>query len=289
MRARRSQSHLARQTISDFGDQWQRYTDNEGYYGDVGVLEGTLRPLLKLDDLRGKRIAEIGSGTGRIVSMLLQAGAKEVTAIEPSAAFEVLKRNLVQHADRVVFLNKAGHEIPTDGQYDFVVSIGVIHHIPDPRPVIAASLRALAPGGRIIVWLYGKEGSGLIVSGIRALRALTTRLPHFFVAAIAHFLLLALDVYIVACRLLPGLPLGDYIRNVLGRFSRSKRYLVVYDQLRPAYAKYYSEAEARGLLESNGFADVQLHFRHGYSWTVVGTRRDKSLERGLESHPAQVA
>src|ERR1700738_3721803 len=121
MRARQSQSHLADQTISDFGDQWQRYTDNEGYYGDVDILEGTLEPLLKLEELKGKRVAEIGSGTGRIVRMLLQAGAKEVTAIEPSAAFEVLRRNLAEEADRVTFLNKAGHEIPVDGDYDFVV------------------------------------------------------------------------------------------------------------------------------------------------------------------------
>ena len=272
MSDKQSQSHLANQTISDFGDQWQRYTDNEGYYGDVDILQGTFEPLLGLEELRGKRVAEIGSGTGRIVRMLLQAGAKEVTAIEPSAAFEVLRRNLAADADRVVFLNKAGHDIAVEGEYDFVVSIGVIHHIPDPDPVIAASLRALTPGGRIIVWLYGREGSGLIVNGIRALRAVTTRLPHFFVAVIAHLLSLALDVYIFACRHLRGLPLSDYVANVIGRFSRSKRYLVIYDQLKPAYAKYYSEAEARALLESNGFANVQAHFRYGYSWTVVGTR-----------------
>ncbi|MEH2622373.1 SAM-dependent methyltransferase [Bradyrhizobium sp. AZCC 1719] len=270
-----SQSRLSNETISDFGDQWLRYTDNEGYYGDVGILKGTLEPLFRLEDLEGKRVAEIGSGTGRIVKMLLQAGAKEVTAIEPSAAFEVLKRNLSDDADRVVLLNKAGHEIPAEGAYDLVVSIGVIHHIPDPDPVIAASLDALRPGGKMIVWLYGKEGSGVIVTGIRALRVLTTRLPHFLVAALAHVLLLALDLYILACRLMPGLPLRDYVKNVLGRFSRSKRYLVIYDQLRPAYAKYYCEAEARALLELNGFADIQTHFRYGYSWTVVGTRPAK--------------
>lgn len=272
MNSAKKQSDLADRTIADFGDQWQRYTDNEGYYGEVEILKGTLEPLVRLEELQGKRVAEIGSGTGRIVKMLLRAGAREVTAIEPSDAFEVLKRNLADEGGRVVLLNKAGHEIPADGAYDFVLSIGVIHHIPDPDPVIAASLQALRPGGRLIVWLYGKEGSGLIVQSIRALRMVTTHLPHFVVAAIAHVLALALELYIFACRYVRWLPLHDYITNVVGRFSRSKRYLVVYDQLRPAYAMYYSEAEARELLASNGFSDVQLYFRHGYSWTVVGTR-----------------
>lgn len=279
MKCPQSRSSLASRTIADFGDQWQRYTDNEGYYGDVDILEDTFGPLLKLKEMEGKRVAEIGSGTGRIVRMLLQAGASEVTAIEPSAAFEVLKRNVAEHADRVILLNRAGHEIYTDKEFDFIVSIGVIHHIPDPSPVVAASLQALRPGGKMIVWLYGREGSGLIVNCIRALRTLTTRLPHFFVAPIAYLLTLALDLYIFACRHAGGLPLSDYVTNVVGRFSRSKRYLVVYDQLKPAYAKYYGEAEARALLESSGFSDVQLYFRHGYSWTVVGTRPGKISEQ----------
>jgi SAM-dependent methyltransferase len=272
MDSSRSKATLAEKTIADFGDQWQRYTDNEGYYGDIGILSGTLEPLLPLKALDGARVAEIGSGTGRIVRMLLLAGAKEVIAIEPSAAFEVLKRNLAGDTDRVTFLNQAGHEIPAGLDLDFILSIGVIHHIPDPAPVIEAARRALRPGGRLIVWLYGAEGSGLIVRCIRALRGVTTRLPHAMVAAIAQLLTIALDAYIVGCRHLRFLPLRDYVLNVVGRFPRSKRYLVVYDQLRPAYAKYYSEQEARSLLQSGGFEDVRLFFRHGYSWTVIGTR-----------------
>lgn len=267
-----SKSRLADRTIADFGDQWSRYTDNDGYYGDVGILSGTLGPLLDIKELEGARVAEIGSGTGRIVRMLLEAGVAEVIAVEPSAAYEVLKRNLADDAPRVRFLNKPGHEIPAGLDLDFILSIGVIHHIPEPGPVIRAAAKALRPGGKMIVWLYGKEGSGVIVQSIRALRSITTRLPHPLVAALAHVLTIGLDVYILACRFLRGLPLRDYILNVVGRFSRSKRYLVVYDQLRPAYAKYYSEAEARMLLQSNGFEDVRLFFRHGYSWTVIGTR-----------------
>jgi SAM-dependent methyltransferase len=272
MESPQSKVTLAEKTIADFGDQWQRYTDNEGYYGDIDILSGTLEPLLPMKALDGARVAEIGSGTGRIVRMLLMAGAREVVAIEPSAAFEVLKRNLAGDTDRVTFLNQAGHEIPAGLDLDFILSIGVIHHIPDPAPVIEAARRALRPGGKLIVWLYGAEGSGLIVRCIRALRWLTTRLPHAMVAAIAHVLTIALDVYIVGCRHLSFLPLRDYVLNVVGRFPRSKRYLVVYDQLRPAYAKYYSQQEARSLLQSGGFEDVRLFFRHGYSWTVIGTR-----------------
>jgi hypothetical protein len=72
IKSSQSRPDLAARTIADFGDQWQRYTDNEGYYGDVDILEGTFGPLLKLEEIEGKRVAEIGSGTGRIVKMLLR-------------------------------------------------------------------------------------------------------------------------------------------------------------------------------------------------------------------------
>jgi len=67
--------------------------------------------------------------------------------------------------------------------------------------------------------------------------------------------------------------LRDYINHVLGRFSWKKRFLVIYDQLNPAYAKYYSGSEAQALLEDASFADVRIYRHHGYSWTVMGIKR----------------
>jgi hypothetical protein len=81
---------------------------------------------------------------------------------------------------------------------------------------------------------------------------------------------IALDVYIALCRFLP-LPLKAYVCEILGKFDRRTRRLVIYDQIHPSYAKYYSETEARKLFEDAGFRDVTLYHRHGYSWSVMGT------------------
>ena len=59
---------------------------------------------------------------------------------------------------------------------------------------------------------------------------------------------------------------------VNGATEPDKRRLVLYDQLNPAYAHYYTEKEARALLEEGGFEEVRLYHRHGYSWSVVGRR-----------------
>ena len=261
---------MQQRTVADFGEQWGRYTDNSGYYGSLDLFQDIFGPLLVPQDVAGRRVADIGSGTGRIVQMLMAAGAGHVTAIEPSEAFEVLMANTSQYGDRVRCLRLRGDEVPAEA-FDLVVSVGVLHHVPEPQPVVEAAWRALRPGGRIAVWVYGHEGNETYLAFVGPLRALTTRLPHFMLAVVSSALTALLGAYAAACRLLP-LPLGGYMRRVFSRLDWSKRYLTIYDQLNPAYARYYREHEAVALLAAAGFSDVRVYHRHGYSWAVTGTR-----------------
>ena len=258
-------------TIRDFGDQWSRYGGNEGFYASQELFRDMLGPLLSEADLRGADVADIGSGTGRIVQMLIDAGARHVVALEPSRGVEVLRKNTADLADRVEVLHATGEELPTDRNFEFVFSIGVIQFIPDPRPTLRAAFDALRPGGRIVIWVYGREGNGAYLAFLTALRAVTTRLPHTLLAGVCQLLTLLMDGYIAACRVLP-LPLRDYVLHTLSRVSRRDRTLTIYDQLNPTYVRYFTRDEVTSLLTEAGFRDVALHHRRGYSWTALGIK-----------------
>ena len=260
-----------RQTIEDFGAQWTRFTDNSGYYGSSELFADIVTPLIDPADVRGCHVAEIGSGTGRIVDMLLDAGAAHVTAIEPSEAIAVLQNRFKDRAARVRCRHGNGEVIAELGPFDLVVSIGVLHHVPDPAPVVLAAKRALRPGGRLFVWLYAREGNLLYLALALPLRAVTKRLPDPLLDVVVRLLDGPLLGYIWSCRYLP-LPMRDYMRNVIGRMPSEKRRLIIFDQLNPAYAKYYTGAEAEALLARAGFTDIRLYRRHGYSWSVIGTK-----------------
>jgi hypothetical protein len=77
--------------------------------------------------------------------------------------------------------------------------------------------------------------------------------------------------YMKLCHRLP-LPLRGYMLSVFEKMSPEKRKLIIYDQLNPAYAKYYTRREAETLLIDGKFKNVRAHHRHGYSWTVIGTK-----------------
>ncbi len=277
MKPERMVQNLADRTIRDFGTQWSVYTGNEGWYGSLEMFKDMVGPLLGSEELKDKNVADIGSGTGRTAMMLLHAGARHVTAIEPSSAYDSMVENLreFQHAGAgVTTLRITGDRFVSESPLDYVFSIGVIHHIPAPEPVLQAAYNSLKPGGKLFVWLYGREGNDSYLRIVEPLRAVTTRLPHGALNALTAILYAAMIGYRFLLKFFP-LPLKAYIEKVWWPMSPHKRRLAIYDQLNPAYAKYYTADEARALLAAAGFVDIRLHHRHGYSWSVIGTKPAK--------------
>jgi len=257
-------------TIKDFGKQWLRYPDNEGYYGSLELFSNIISPFLRTDDIKDCRVAEIGSGTGRIVNMLLDSGVQHIVAVEPSDSFAVLVRN-IQNSGKVTCLNITGDRLPAYGNLDYIFSIGVLHHITDPKPVVEAAFKALSSGGHFLAWLYGKEGNEFYLTFINPLRLITKHLPHFALMGLVWMIYCPLLFYIGLCRRFQ-LPSRKYLLSIFKKMSPEKRRLIIYDQLNPDYAKYYTKSEAEKLLLDGGFINVRTHHRHGYSWTVIGTK-----------------
>jgi len=267
------QEALRAATIRDYGEQWTRYPAAEGYLHSAEAFADVLAPLLDPGDVRGTRVADLGSGTGRVVNLLLDAGAAHVIAVEPSAAFEVLRRNTAARADRVSYLQGPGESLPPGGDLDYVFALGVLHHIPDPVPVVRAARAALRPGGRFVAWLYAREGNGVYLALARPARVVTRRLPHPLLAGLVRMVEPFLFMYMTASLRWP-LPAHAYMRDVLSRLTPAERRLTLYDQLNPAYAKYYTRPEALELMTSGGLANVRIHHQHGYSWLIVAERPD---------------
>ena len=256
-----------RGTIADFSEQWKRYFDNTGYFGSEELLADVLAPLLRIDELRGATVAEIGCGNGRFLRIMARHAAK-VIGVDPGDSVENA-RAWTHDLDNVAVLRSSVYELPELPPLDHVFAIGVLHHLPDPRRAIGIMRGLLKPGGRCTIWVYGKEGNGLYLFTFGTLRRATTKLPPTALHALSTALVPPLRAYITACRVLP-LPMRDYMRSVLQPLDRNALRLNIYDQLNPAIVAYWTRDEVRSLMERAGFRDVKLHHRHGYSWTATG-------------------
>ncbi len=266
-------------TISDFSDQWEIFSENDGYFSSLVYLRDITDGLIDIEDFRGKRIGEIGSGTGRWIPHLFEAGASHVLAIEPSGSFETLKRKTREFSGQMTYINEVGESIGIKEDVDIMISLGVISYIPDPIPTYNAVYEALRPGGKFLVCLMSLEGNRLYLSTFGLLRKITTRMPNRMLLLLCKFLNQCLSVYIAACKRIP-LPLHDYITHVISKFSHEKRLLIIFDQLNPTYAKFYRKKEFERLFADSGFQNIELRHRHGYSWVGIGEKPKASPSRG---------
>jgi SAM-dependent methyltransferase len=258
-------------TIRDFGIQWQAFSRIDAWSISDELFTSITPPFVSSEDLKGKKIAEIGAGSGNMTLQLLSASPRQLIAVEPSKAMHVLKNNTAEYSEHMLYIYDTGENLPSDLDLDWIFSIGVIHHIPDPGPTIKAAYNALRSGGEILLWLYGKEGNELYLSIMEPIRRLTKKMSHKKLNLLTYLILPLTYLYMYLCKIFP-LPLNSYVKNVLCHMSAHGVRLVIYDQLNPHFAKYYTKAEAESLLQNAGFIELKLHQRLGYSWTVYGRK-----------------
>jgi ubiquinone/menaquinone biosynthesis C-methylase UbiE len=104
----------------------------------------------------GARVLEVGSGGGQL-AVDLATRRRDVTIVgvdlSPAQVARAARRaEKAGVADRVTFTDGNALELPVDdAAFDAVVSIGSIKHWPDPAQGLRECVRALRPGGRLVV------------------------------------------------------------------------------------------------------------------------------------------
>lgn len=103
---------------------------------------------------RAERVLEVGCGTGSDLLQFAKHGA-DACGIDVTPAHLRLARERVGNLARVEFGDAT--QIPfEDGSFDFVYSMGVLHHIDRPDQVAREILRVLRPGGSFKVFVYNR-------------------------------------------------------------------------------------------------------------------------------------
>ncbi len=215
----------------------------------------------------GKSFLDVGCGIGRNSYWPMSWGAREGFAIDvDERSLAAARRNLaVFPAMRIE--HRSAYEIGESDRFDIVFSIGVIHHLEQPELAVRQMVRAAAPGGTVLVWLYGKENNEWLLRWFDPLRrTLFGHAPLWLVFQTSRVLTALLWV---ALRL--GLSRIEYFR-LIRKFSFRHLHAIVFDQMIPRIAKHYTREEAIALLENAGLKDVRTAWVNEMSWSVAGTK-----------------
>ena len=252
-------------SYQDFGEQFSVDNQYDDYLGSSELLKKIVEPF-DLNLIEGKDIMEVGVGSGRISSNLLKYNPSSLVGIEPSKAFFIAKKNI--SSDKVSLFNIKGEDLNFESKFDYVFSLGVIHHIPNYNLVLKNIRKSLKPSGKFIIWVYGEEGNEIYLFIFNNLRRITTKLPDFILRIISKILSFFTYIYGFLCRFIP-LPLHKYFNGMFSKLSFKNRSYVIFDQLNPSYAKYFKKNELEKELQNCGFKIEKIYNRLSYSYTAI--------------------
>jgi len=263
---------IARRTQASFGYEWTHFADWKAsgptnfsdYFKDVD-----------LRTLRHARVLDAGCGMGRHARQLAPWCAL-IVAADFSDAIDAAGRNL-RELSNVGCVQADLTALPlADDAFDFVYSMGVVHHLADTEGAVRALARKLRPGGRLRLYLYWKRDgwSGRLLRLVGAVRRVTTRLPFPGLRAFCWVLSVFLSgAVILPYRVLSTAGFKAHERwplFVYTKYPFAILYNDQFDRFSAPLEKRYSEAEARALLESAGLRDVRT--RAMFGWLVDGVR-----------------
>lgn len=260
-------------TINDFGNQWKIHGElREDHWTSDQMFRDHFPKDFNFSIIKGAKVLEVGSGSGRILHMISNYRPSQLIGIEPSDAFENLVLN-TKDLPNLNLLNTSGADFDQKN-LDVIISLGVIHHIPQADEVVHNIFNSLKKDGYFLLWVYGFENNRLYVVLQKILRAFTIFLPDFFLDKFSWITSYAFDFYGLISRALFSnrLSLSGYYNNVYSKCARKEKKYIIFDQLNPSYSKYYKKREVYDLLKRNGFNNIDMYHRHGYSWTAISKK-----------------
>jgi ubiquinone/menaquinone biosynthesis C-methylase UbiE len=267
------QRTVSDRTAQSFAYEWARFGELRGEWQKNFLDYMQPHPA---GFFEGLTVLDVGTGSGRHSHQTDLCGA-QVVAVDLGDSIDVARRNL---PDRVLTVQAAAEALPFDeGSFDFVMSIGVLHHLADPAGTLRSIARYARPGGRVRVYLYWeppRRWHRRLLGIVTATRRFTTRMPHRLLHALCYPI--AAVVYCVFVlpygfmrgipklhRIADAFPLKTYADYPFGVCVNDQ-----FDRFSAPIETRYTRAEVEAMMAGAGLEEIEVRPHHG--WIAEGTR-----------------
>ncbi|MDO3642237.1 MAG: class I SAM-dependent methyltransferase [Mucilaginibacter sp.] len=267
-------------TVESFGEEWTKFN----HFSDQeieAIASEHYFDIVKPEWIENKQVLDVGCGTGRWTKFVAKR-ALRVDAVDPSKAIEIASM-LLFDCDNVRLSRASVDNLPfADSNFDFVFSLGVLHHIPDTQLAMQQCVNKLKPGGYFLVYLYYRfdnKGSWFklifylsnyvrkVISGLREpvkntlcdILAVIVYLPLIFTG----WCFKKVGLKAVARQI----PLHFYVGKTFNVIRNDAR-----DRFGTPLEQRFTKDEIRRMMERSGLTDIIFSEQEPY-WHAIGKKK----------------
>jgi SAM-dependent methyltransferase len=231
--------------------------------------------------LEGKCVLDLGCGMGRFADVAREY-AREVVGLDFSGAVDTA-RCRYGHYDNLHFVQGDILSPPfAEGRFDFVYSLGVLHHTRRTSLAFQQAAALCAQGGHLAIWVYPPAFWNDVIRGTvaRTLRLVTKRFSprqlHAF--CLALYPLGRLQMFMAGKRWTKILGSPLFLVPVpRDQDGRSVDLGVIYDYYSPQYIWTHTAEEVFDWYLESGFEEVRIL---PVATAVLGRKGPRPLPRG---------
>lgn len=247
-----------------FGYEWNKYSTIAPQYEEQ--FHRWL-PFFMPADWKDKRFIDVGCGMGRNSFWPMTYGAAGGIAADiDDRSLAAARRNL-DCFPALEVTKCSAYDLPWSNEFDISFSIGVIHHLEFPAMALNAMTKVTKPGGSVAIWVYGRENNGWLLWALDPARKLLfSWLPISWVHALS-LPPTALLWLLLRC----GLNQIEYFR-LLRNFSFPHLRSIVFDQMLPHIANYWTKSDVEALMRGADLEEVELAWVNQMSWAARGRK-----------------
>lgn len=267
------------EVVESFGEEWSKFSSFKE--DDLKKLGEEYFDILPADLLNLQTsVLDVGCGTGRWSKVLAdKVGA--ITLVDPSKAILIADKLLAENEN--IRLAKAyANDLPfNDNEFDLVMSIGVLHHIPDTLSAMKECVKKVKPGGYFYAYLYySLDNRGKLfrfafnVSDLlrRGVSKLSPGLKRFVCDVLAIIIYMP---FVLLSRLLFALGMKKAADNIpLSSYKDKSFHIIRNDSLDRFGTKLehrFSKVEIRDMMEKSGLKDIHFSPNMPY-WHAIGVK-----------------
>ena len=264
-------------TAENFGWQWQHFVQSDELYADQFL--GWLAPV-RPEFFKGKVVLEGGCGKGRHTQLAAEWGARDVIGVDLSDAVETAFA-ATRKLENAHIVQADIFHLPFAPAFDYAFSVGVLHHLPEPRGGFRSLAAKVKNGGHLSAWVYGAENNGWITSFIDPLRdKFSSRMDR---RTLLHLSKLPTALMYLATKLVYG-PLNrssrgsslashlfynDYL-SAISQFGWREQHTIVFDHLVAPTSHYIRREDFAGWWQGIDANDVVISWHNKNSWSGFG-------------------